>query len=148
MNQSERGCGGTIDSSGWPSRYMVDRVSSHLLSQSRGDSGVCSACNGYYGQAHGQPVCLTCHAFLYASGLDAENVNLQLMSEERDDENDSDRDSGNEEPNELFYAAAGAGNVSVTDTTKDPALRSVQIGKYIGRSPRMAGTLIPGGGGV
>merc|ERR1712165_511433 len=101
---------------------MVERVSNHLLAESRGDSGVCSACNGYYGQAHGQPVCLTCHAFLYASGLDAGNVNLQLMSEEREDENDSDRDSGNEEPNEIFYAAAAAGNVSGASDAIDASL--------------------------
>ena len=103
----------------WPSRCTVDRVSNELLSQSRGESSVCSACNGYYGQANGQPVCLTCHAFLYASGFDAENVNLQLMSEERDDENDSDRDSGNEEPNELFYVATG-GPVPIPSDAKSP----------------------------
>ena len=120
MNQFDGSCGTSNDN--WPSRCAVDRVSSHLLAESRGDSGVCSACNGYYGQAHGQPVCLTCHAFLYASGLDAENVNLQLMSEERDDENDSDRDSGNEEPNEIFYAAAAAGNVSGASDTIDSSL--------------------------
>merc|ERR1712001_701334 len=112
----------------WPSRCTVDRVSNELLSQSRGESSVCSACNGYYGQAHGQPVCLTCHAFLYASGLDAENVNLQLMSEEKDDENDSDRDSGNEEPNELFYAAAAGANVAMTTgAPKDLRMLKVEI---------------------
>ena len=77
MNQSNNTCSTLHDNDGWPSRGMVDKASNHLLAESRGDSGVCSACNGYYGQAHGQPVCLTCHAFLYASGLDAENVNLQ-----------------------------------------------------------------------
>lgn len=107
----------------WPSRCTVDRVSNELLSQSRGESSVCSACNGYYGQANGQPVCLTCHAFLYASGFDAENVNLQLMSEERDDENDSDRDSGNEEPNELFYVATG-GPVPIPSDAKSPTSRN------------------------
>ena len=52
--------------------------------------GVCSACNGYYGPAHGQSVCATCHAFLYANDLDLE-VNVQLASVERDGE---DSDSG------------------------------------------------------
>ena len=122
MKQLDGSCVTSNDN--WPSRCAVDKVSSHLLAESRGDSGVCSACNGYYGQAHGRPVCLTCHAFLYASGLDAENVNLQLMSEERDDENDSDRDSGNEEPNEIFYAAAAAGNVSGASDTIDSSLSS------------------------
>ena len=36
----------------------------------------CSTCNGYYGPSFGQPVCATCHAFLYANDLDAE-INLQ-----------------------------------------------------------------------
>ncbi len=69
-------------------------------------NGVCSACNGYYGAAHGQSVCPTCHAFLYANDLDAE-VNVQLASVEREgDDSDSDRDSGNEEPIEFVYASA------------------------------------------
>jgi ubiquitin-conjugating enzyme E2 D/E len=38
----------------------------------------CSACNGYYGPAFDQPVCPTCHAFLYANIHDAE-INLQLV---------------------------------------------------------------------
>ena len=130
MYQSKKECSGSSDNGDWPSRCTVERVSNQLLAQSRGESGVCSACNGYYGQAHGQPVCLTCHAFLYASGLDAENVNLQLLSEERGDENDSDRDSGNEEPNELFYSAATAANLSVASDTKNSEL-SRGAGKYI-----------------
>ena len=65
-------------------------------------------CNGYYGSSHGQPVCPTCHAFLYANDID-EEVNLQLLSEERRQRNgdDSDRDSGNEEMD-----AAGAGGAA------------------------------------
>jgi hypothetical protein len=30
----------------------------------------CQACNGYYGPCFGEPVCATCHAFLYASHLE------------------------------------------------------------------------------
>ena len=127
----------------WPSRCTVDRVSNELLSQSRGESSVCSACNGYYGQANGQPVCLTCHAFLYASGFDAENVNLQLMSEERDDENDSDRDSGNEEPNELFYVATG-GPVPIPSDAKSPTSRNTDSGMQIITNfvPQLMGVII------
>ncbi len=79
----------------------------------------CSSCNGYYGPSFSQPVCATCHAFLYANDLDAE-VNLQAMTREEEmageggmggaggegggedgdggHDDDSDRDSGNEEP--------------------------------------------------
>jgi hypothetical protein len=45
------------------------------------------------------------------------------MSEERDDENDSDRDSGNEEPNELFYVATG-GPVPIPSNAKSPTSRN------------------------
>ena len=65
-------------------------------------NGVCSACNGYYGPAHGQSVCATCHAFLYANDLDQE-VNLQLASVERESDSDSDHDSGNDEPQEFLF---------------------------------------------
>ena len=57
--------------------------------------GVCNACNGYYGPAHGQSVCPTCHAFLYANDLDLE-VNVELASVERDGE---DSDSGKNKKN-------------------------------------------------
>ena len=30
----------------------------------------CLACNGFYGPCFGEPVCATCHAFLYASQLE------------------------------------------------------------------------------
>lgn len=30
----------------------------------------CRACNGYYGPCFSEPVCPTCHAFLYASSLE------------------------------------------------------------------------------
>lgn len=82
----------------WPSRDEVQTLASKFSSLMTRNH--CSACNGYYGPAFGQPVCPTCHAFLYANVHDAE-INLQLMSEERHgDESDSDRDSGNDEPNE------------------------------------------------
>lgn len=92
-----------------------ERSSVKLMSTRFSDAisnGVCSACNGYYGPAHGQSVCATCHAFLYANDLDAE-VNVQLASVERDGEHsDSDHDSGNDEPNDFFYrGGAGANNV-------------------------------------
>lgn len=94
-------------SGGHPRRQSVretaDRFSENL------SNGVCSACNGYYGSAHGQPVCATCHAFLYANDLDAE-VNLQLASvEQQGHDSDSDRDSGNDEPKDYFYARGASG---------------------------------------
>lgn len=56
----------------------------------------CRACNGYYGPCFGEPVCATCHAFLYASSLEHEMV----ISEERDESDDCD--SGNDEPSDYL----------------------------------------------
>jgi len=53
----------------------------------------CRACNGYYGPCFSEPVCATCHAFLYASSLEQEVV----VSVAEGDESD-DCDSGNDEP--------------------------------------------------
>lgn len=55
-------------------------------------------CNGYYGPNFGEPVCLTCHAFLfpdYAATCPASFIN----SEKTDDS-----DSGNDEPSDLNYS--------------------------------------------
>ncbi|XP_059614415.1 uncharacterized protein LOC132260371 [Phlebotomus argentipes] len=49
----------------------------------------CWVCNGYYGPCFGQPVCGTCHAFLFPSVTDDEVVVTQLSDDE---------DSGNDEP--------------------------------------------------
>jgi len=59
----------------------------------------CRACNGYYGPCFGEPVCATCHAFLYASSLENE-IQLQLISEEQDSSDDCD--SGNDEPSDYL----------------------------------------------
>ncbi len=60
----------------FPSRDEIEKLStrfSSLMTRAH-----CSACNGYYGPAFGQPVCPTCHAFLYANVHDAE-INIQLV---------------------------------------------------------------------
>jgi len=59
----------------------------------------CRACNGYYGPCFGEPVCATCHAFLYASSLENE-IQLQMISEEQN--SDDDCDSGNDEPSDYL----------------------------------------------
>ena len=62
-------------------------------------TAVCRACNGYYGPCFSEPVCATCHAFLYASSLEQE---IQLgLSEQQPSESD-DCDSGNDEPSDYF----------------------------------------------
>ncbi|XP_034935370.1 uncharacterized protein morgue [Chelonus insularis] len=57
----------------------------------------CYICNGYYGPCFEEPVCATCHAFLFPD--DTPN-DLPIFSEKTDDE-----DSGNDEPIDLFYNA-------------------------------------------
>ncbi|KAK0096133.1 hypothetical protein PV326_006352 [Microctonus aethiopoides] len=54
----------------------------------------CYICNGYYGPCFEEPVCATCHAFLFPDDVRP----VPIDSEETDDE-----DSGNDEPNEFFY---------------------------------------------
>ena len=55
----------------------------------------CRACNGYYGPCFSEPVCATCHAFLYASSLEQE-IQLQLQSEEANDsDDDGEKGAGN-----------------------------------------------------
>lgn len=54
----------------------------------------CTFCNGYYGPCFEEPVCPTCHAFLFPNDVGP----LQVFSEKTDDE-----DSGNDEPTELYY---------------------------------------------
>ena len=81
------GGGGGASSSSRPSQAAVSRVSSAFLAS---HCAACNACNGYYGPAFSQPVCATCHAFLYANDLDQE-INLQIMSAEEMDP-DEDRE--------------------------------------------------------
>ncbi|XP_053984042.1 uncharacterized protein LOC128893706 [Hylaeus anthracinus] len=56
----------------------------------------CCFCNGYYGPCFGEPVCPTCHAFLFPNDIGV--MEVPIFSEKTDDE-----DSGNDEPTELYY---------------------------------------------
>lgn len=55
---------------------------------------VCFQCNGFYGPCFGQPVCATCHAFLYPDDV-SKQPSVGPYQEKTDD-----GDSGNEEPRE------------------------------------------------
>ncbi|XP_051171238.1 uncharacterized protein LOC127288057 [Leptopilina boulardi] len=56
----------------------------------------CFFCNGYYGPCFEEPVCTTCHSFLFPDNIGM--LQLQVISEKTDDE-----DSGNDEPTDLCY---------------------------------------------
>lgn len=58
----------------------------------------CNVCNGYYGPNFGEPVCLTCHAFLFPDY--AATYPLSFINSEKTD----DSDSGNDEPSDLNYS--------------------------------------------
>ncbi|XP_049787443.1 uncharacterized protein LOC126190881 [Schistocerca cancellata] len=58
----------------------------------------CYLCNGYYGPCFGEPVCATCHAFVFPEDL-YYTVAVAVLSEKTDD-----GDSGNDEPTDLYYA--------------------------------------------
>ncbi|XP_076247861.1 modifier of rpr and grim, ubiquitously expressed [Calliopsis andreniformis] len=57
----------------------------------------CCFCNGYYGPCFDEPVCSTCHAFLFPN--DVGLLQVPIFSEKTDDE-----DSGNDEPTEFYYS--------------------------------------------
>ncbi|XP_018058214.1 PREDICTED: uncharacterized protein LOC108693671 [Atta colombica] len=56
----------------------------------------CYICNGYYGPCFEEPVCATCHAFVFPNDVDL--LQMPIFSEKTDDE-----DSGNDEPTDLYY---------------------------------------------
>ncbi|XP_043278641.1 uncharacterized protein morgue [Venturia canescens] len=58
----------------------------------------CYICNGYYGPCFEEPVCATCHAFLFPDDIGLRQA--PIFSEKTDDE-----DSGNDEPTDLYYNA-------------------------------------------
>ncbi|KAJ0174204.1 hypothetical protein K1T71_010350 [Dendrolimus kikuchii] len=57
----------------------------------------CYVCNGYYGPNFGEPVCMTCHAFLYPDF--PSYFPTAFFSSEKTD----DGDSGNDEPTDITY---------------------------------------------
>ncbi|XP_065338298.1 uncharacterized protein morgue [Cloeon dipterum] len=61
----------------------------------------CSVCSGYYGPCFGEPICATCHVFLYPDDLDKPQSMAMWDSNVKDD-----GDSGNDEPNDptCFYS--------------------------------------------
>lgn len=58
---------------------------------------VCYMCNGFYGSNFGEPVCATCHAFLFPDyAMNGDNI--EVITEKSDD-----GDSGNDEPADGLY---------------------------------------------
>uniref|UniRef100_A0A1B6C8V9 E2 ubiquitin-conjugating enzyme n=2 Tax=Clastoptera arizonana TaxID=38151 RepID=A0A1B6C8V9_9HEMI len=62
-------------------------------------NNICFICYGYYGPCFGEPLCTTCHLFLYPEELITDE-SVPAFSELIDD-----GDSGNDEPNDLCYGA-------------------------------------------
>ncbi|KAL1110467.1 hypothetical protein AAG570_007995 [Ranatra chinensis] len=58
----------------------------------------CYVCNGFYGPSFNEPVCPTCHAFLYPEDWSCINP-MPVFTEKTDD-----GDSGNDEPSDMAYA--------------------------------------------
>ncbi|XP_073953545.1 modifier of rpr and grim, ubiquitously expressed isoform X2 [Choristoneura fumiferana] len=63
------------------------------------NNSTCHVCNGYYGPSFGEPVCVTCHAFLFPN-FPSFCPNSYYYSEKTDD-----GDSGNDEPSDLNYSS-------------------------------------------
>lgn len=62
-------------------------------------NSTCRFCNGYYGPSFGEPVCVTCHAFLFPN-FPSFCPNSYYYSEKTDD-----GDSGNDEPSDLNFSS-------------------------------------------
>ncbi|KAG6456527.1 hypothetical protein O3G_MSEX009782 [Manduca sexta] len=63
------------------------------------NNSTCSVCNGYYGPSFGEPVCVTCHAFLFP------DFPSYLPTSYFCNEKTDDGDSGNDEPSDLNYSS-------------------------------------------
>lgn len=57
----------------------------------------CYICNGFYGPCFEEPVCATCHTFLFPEDMSHSEA-IAIFSEKTDD-----GDSGNDEPTDLYY---------------------------------------------
>ncbi|XP_060805773.1 uncharacterized protein LOC106132759 [Amyelois transitella] len=62
-------------------------------------NSTCYVCNGYYGPSFGEPVCVTCHTFLYPD-FPSYLPTSYFYSEKTDD-----GDSGNDEPTDMNYSS-------------------------------------------
>ncbi|XP_059476252.1 uncharacterized protein LOC132197166 [Neocloeon triangulifer] len=60
----------------------------------------CSVCSGYYGPCFGEPMCATCHAFLFPDDLGRAEAMPMWDSCKKDD-----GDSGNDEPSDPYYSS-------------------------------------------
>ncbi|XP_068620303.1 uncharacterized protein morgue [Battus philenor] len=63
------------------------------------NNSTCYVCNGYYGPSFGEPVCLTCHVFLF-SDFPSYLPNSYIVSDKKDD-----GDSGNDEPSDMNFTS-------------------------------------------
>ncbi|XP_075981511.1 modifier of rpr and grim, ubiquitously expressed [Anticarsia gemmatalis] len=63
------------------------------------NNSTCYVCNGYYGPSFGEPVCVTCHAFLFPD-FPSYLPSSYFCSEKTDD-----GDSGNDEPSDLNFSS-------------------------------------------
>ncbi|CAH0391214.1 unnamed protein product [Bemisia tabaci] len=72
-----------------PSQYNEEFSYSHTS---------CYYCNGYYEPSFDEPVCGTCHLFLFSDEVSRPHTTLPINSEKTDD-----GDSGNDEPTDGYY---------------------------------------------
>ncbi|XP_060813092.1 uncharacterized protein LOC132905624 [Bombus pascuorum] len=96
----------------------------------------CCFCNGYYGPCFEEPVCPTCHAFLFPNDIGF--LPVPIFSQKSDDE-----DSGNDEPTELYYnherrasqqQQNSAQNANVSNLVKRSGVRCIKPPRYGSRN--------------
>jgi hypothetical protein len=77
------------------------------------ESAPCTFCNGYYGPNFTDPVCATCHSFVYPRLPDDEEIESPLEVVKPEDD-----DSGNEEPEPEALASPVRARVLVRISTE------------------------------
>ncbi|GFV54122.1 ubiquitin-conjugating enzyme E2 5A [Trichonephila clavipes] len=84
-----------------PRQWYVDSNEDHSRVMLRSyfyQQKLCHACSGFYGPNFEQPLCVTCHAFLYPDDVNiADGSNVPFYREKSNSD-----DSGNEEPSDFY----------------------------------------------
>ncbi|XP_060569349.1 uncharacterized protein LOC132727783 [Ruditapes philippinarum] len=72
---------------------QICNLSNNLEEFLQSEYSACMFCQGFYGKSFGQPVCSTCHLFLFSSDINRDEGEEDIYTEKADS-----GDSGNEEP--------------------------------------------------
>jgi len=109
---------------------ILDEASKKIFNEFlKSEYDSCMMCNGYYGNNFGQPVCTTCHLFLFSINLKEDDEDREHRGYEKVDSDDS----GTEEPGAEadFYSSN-----EVRDGERQPCAR--RPARVLARADRLA----------